>query len=117
MLYDPRRENKKTKQEIFKLDNLIAWLETKDPDEVFFYTIPSECLLCQYFQEMGLDCFGVLPTGYFETTECNGLRPYPKVFDRIAVDANGSFGNALKLAKKKEAQRWSWRWIQNIAGR
>lgn len=109
MLYN-KSTGRYTKEEIFKLDNLIAWLEAQDPTDEFIYTEPCECMCAQYFRAMGLPVFGVLPEGYHERDRdgcrIDGLHPYPKVMDMIAAEAGNTFGGALKVANKKRT--WSW---------
>lgn len=38
---------------LLNVDSLIAWLETKDPNERYCYTNPRACLLAQYFRAHG----------------------------------------------------------------
>jgi hypothetical protein len=54
MLYDPKWEAPaKIKADPFKLETLIAWLETQDPAKKYDYCDCHNCLLCQYFTAMG----------------------------------------------------------------
>lgn len=50
MLYDKKWDQK---TDPFTMQNLIAWLETKPPDEEYAYLIPRRCLLGQFAGAMG----------------------------------------------------------------
>jgi hypothetical protein len=104
MLYDPNwnkpTTDTKKKPGVFTLDGLIAWLETKDPNEKYRYLSIHRCLLAQYFHAKGFRFVSVGPNSM------DGLRygfiPYikelPPHFDNIAVSCC-TFGSALAVAK------------------
>lgn len=50
MLFNP----KWTKPEIYSLEGLIAWLETKPSDETYDWFDIKSCLVSQYLQSHGL---------------------------------------------------------------
>lgn len=57
MLYDPKWE-KSQPDLVYKgvsLRGLIAWLETKNPEETYCFLISSNCLVTQYAKAVGLD--------------------------------------------------------------
>jgi hypothetical protein len=100
MLLDPRWDKK---QNAFTLESLIAWLETKNPREVYFYWNQCSCLNAQYFRAMGFD---VKRMGACDFEADHMIYELPQTFDRIASCSrnfwsfNRTFGKALKLARK-----------------
>src|SRR5690348_2170400 len=44
---------KKPPKDIFAFDSLVAWLETKDPKEEYYYIDGTNCLIAQYFKSKG----------------------------------------------------------------
>lgn len=54
MLYDPKWDKQaETKADPASLHTLIAWLETKPPEEAYSYWQPKTCLLAQYLHALG----------------------------------------------------------------
>lgn len=100
MLYN--QDWDKPQRDIFSTDSLIAWLETKDPQEEYIYASPGNCMLAQYFYAMGKYRFvSVNPTS---VTLNDTKYPLPKGWDEIALGSplknnKFTFGHALKRAK------------------
>lgn len=46
---------------LLTLPKLIAWLETRDPEERYYYTSNDDCLVARYLRSMGVEHFGVSP--------------------------------------------------------
>lgn len=44
---------KTIKEQLWSLDNLISWLEAKNPEEVYDYSSTYGCLLSQYMRDQG----------------------------------------------------------------
>ena len=87
----------KTK-DLFTLDNLIAWLETKDPTEVYSFHWPDSCLLGQWARNVDASAFNMRIEGSFVykvNEEPINLREY----DNIACYEPWTFGAALQRAK------------------
>jgi len=98
MLYDPNWAPVETKPDVFSLDGLIAWLETRSVDGIYCYTDSGNCLLCQYFtangfQGIALDAFGFSHDGW--NTEVR----YPSIFNEVAIQHPRTFGAALERAR------------------
>jgi hypothetical protein len=97
MLFDPKWE-KLAPEELLKIENLIAWLETKDPTVAYSYMEPTSCLLAQYIRASGYPdahCGGYwlgLSTGSADILIPEGLKD-------IAWEWPRTFGAALKRAK------------------
>jgi len=84
---------------------LIAWLETKDPDETYQYSFPDCCLLFQYFTAAGLKPLGVVPQGWRDRplSDGAGYKPLPPGFDHVSSGSPETFGSALIRARIWEA--------------
>ena len=87
------------------LSSLIAWLETKDPNEYYDYGDPSNCLNTQYAKSLGYK--GVSASACHVYSKRSGwlswLSPIstmrlPMYFNEIAR-ASSTFGGALTGAK------------------
>ena len=78
---------------IFNLDNLIAWLETKDPTQRYDYWIPKSCVMGQYLTEQG---FMPWDTDVSQL-ECE--------FSSVGVSKPWTFGAALERAKLLKERR------------
>jgi len=93
MLYDPNWQKPKV-ADVFSLESLIAWLETKDPAAHYdFNNCEGACLLDQYADAMGLpDVFG-------RYSRLNEAFDYSSGH-RIAVERPRTFGAALARARK-----------------
>ena len=89
MLYDKRWDAKvETKADPFTLESLIAWLETRNPDERYDWTDGATCMCAQYFNVGAL--WDSQP----------GVRP-----DGLAVVHPWTFGAALERARAELAKR------------
>jgi hypothetical protein len=102
MLYDPKWEAP-VKANPFELSTLIAWLKTKEPDEMYCYTEAGSCLLSKYFHENGFPKFHCGPTmGHWYRNVGDGR--LPKHFNSIArgngAPRDWTFGKALKRANR-----------------
>lgn len=88
-------------EEVFTIDNLISWLETKNPDEEYDYMNNYNCLFSQFLRANGFENMSVGGTyivhndKYFTITD---------QINNIALDErynrDETFGDALKRAKK-----------------
>lgn len=80
----------------FTLESLIAWLEMQPADGTYIYTSSRNCVLCQYFRDMGF-CNPRISISLL----CydHGTVYFPKVFDRIANKDDQTFGDALQRAR------------------
>lgn len=99
MLYDPKWEM--SPATVDTVQNLIAWLETKDPKGWYNFTNPTNCLLCQYYRENGVD----IKSCNAETMRIVGeieRIPLPLHFNYVACgnSETDTFGDALKRARK-----------------
>lgn len=101
MLYNQDWEKPKP----WTLSSLIAWLETKDPNEYYEYGDPSNCLNTQYAKSLGYK--GVSASACHVYSRRSGwfswLRPIstmrlPMFFNEIAYTSD-TFGGALKGAR------------------
>lgn len=92
MLYDPKWEVK-TKADPFSLEGLIAWLETKNPDEQYDYWDRSGgCLLGQYVKSLGLKW-------EYHSDLSRGLHDKFANVVLYRIVAPWTFGGALKHAR------------------
>lgn len=81
------------------LSGLIAWLDTKQPNEGYNYSDINDCLLSQYFRSRGyigafcapgsMSAFGIFVT-----------RRVPSALDRVAIVRPWTFGAALERARQ-----------------
>jgi hypothetical protein len=101
MLYNQKWDN--PPRDILSLNSLIDWLGTKSGS--YTYTSPSNCLLCQYFKDMGIDIVAVDTVTYTFRDKQGVLRQFklPYRFNDIALwgshGGTGSFEHALNYAK------------------
>lgn len=103
MLYNPQWNQSKPKPGT--MASLIAWLETKDPNETYNYLDNKQCLAGQYNREMGrkynvanaMGGFGFFMN--FDRKMERIARNYQAFFD----PKNRTFGAALARAK-------TWKW-------
>lgn len=118
MLWDPKKD-KQVKADPFSLDTLIAWLETKNPDEQYCYMDSGRCLLSRYFIAQGFKNVRVYPEAFLHGDVAKDLplhitldtidqigTPLPVGFDWIARGSHQfdylsdhSFGGALERAR------------------
>lgn len=114
MLYNPDWD---------KIDNLVGWLETKNPEETYRYSSTTNCLLSQYVKDNGFDLVVMgnrdfvhsgfkwwNPLSWFGFSQVQSL---PEGFDSIAIgyieydnttlSPGWNFGEALARAKYYQA--------------
>lgn len=92
MLYDPKWEQQ-TKADPLSLGSLIAWLETKDPDEGYsFWNCEGGCLIGQYLTAMGHPFRG-------ETYADLSYVMHKNFGDTVAIEHPRTFGGALARAR------------------
>ena len=104
MYVDEKRQGEVT-ADPFKRSTLIAWLERKNPTEVYCYIAAANCLLCQYFEAHGYSDIEMHGNGF--SSDKSKFTPLPPHFDSIAsgawrdlTDKNHlTFGAALKRAR------------------
>ena len=104
MYLDEKRQGEVT-ADPFKRSTLIAWLERKNPAEVYCYIDTGKCLLCQYFADHGYQRISMVAVGFW--SRGNKFTALPEHFDHIAsgamrdlTDKNHlTFGAALKRAR------------------
>ena len=87
----------KTK-DLFTLDNLIAWLETKDPTMPYNFHWPDSCLLGQWARNEDITAFNIQIEGSF-VYKVNEERWDLFSFNPIACQEPWTFGAALERAK------------------
>jgi len=95
MLHNPQNDLRT----IYSVDNLIAWLETRDPDETFNYISCNDCLIHRYFTAMGLPVDRVWADGYILISNPTEIFTYPAELNNIAIFAGLTIGGALEYAK------------------
>lgn len=94
MLYDPKWEIETRPS----LEGLIAWLETKDPNEAYVWkNCDGDCLIGQYWNSLGIS----MAVGSY--MQVNGQFLYdsltsPNGDDGIAITQPHTFGGALERA-------------------
>jgi hypothetical protein len=104
MYVDEKRQGEVT-ADPFKRSTLVAWLERKNPDELYCYIDSQNCVLCQYFAAHGYQDIQMNAGGFY--SRGNKFTPLPPHFDNIAsgawrdlTDKNHlTFGAALKRAR------------------
>jgi hypothetical protein len=120
MLYNPDWKNRPASDDWRSLDNLISWLETKNPNEVYQYSNGLNCMLSQYLKAKGKK--GVLVKNktaiFYKMSKFLFFRwnrrkehDLPPFFDQIALgssidnnrDRVWNFGAALERAKSVRA--------------
>jgi len=92
------------RRSLLSLDSLIAWLESKEPKERYDYMSIIDCLLAQYFTEVG---------GYKNVKITCGTvwrgrwTKLPSAFNEVSFGPrrNWTFGAALKRARKIALQK------------
>lgn len=106
MLYNKDWDKPAKKLEMWTLPHLIAWLETKPADGFYDYCDSRHCLMCQYVQDnlggrVWANSMCVTRTGI---TSWPTKYTLPPLFDRIARGGNGTYGDALWLARAYQSQ-------------
>ena len=84
----------------FTLEALIAWLETKEPEEMYCYTSNGHCLIAQYLEHHNIPFEGVVGDGYYYD---KNLNRHKTPFHQIAVTKPRTFGAALQRAIDEQA--------------
>lgn len=96
MLYNPSWSKE------FTRENLIAWLETKPPDESYCFVVANECLLAQWARsvdssaEVNENISAYAYKVHGKNVILGGFMQY------IASNEPWTFGAALKRAKNEE---------------
>ena len=104
MFVDEKRQGEVT-ADPFKRSTLIAWLERKNPDELYCYIAAANCLLCQYFADHGYSEIEMHGAGFY--SRGNKFTRLPPHFNAIADGCyrdlkdgpRWTFGAALKRAR------------------
>lgn len=99
MLYDPKWETKKP--DVFSLESLIAWLETRPADKEYCFMSNDGCMLAQYYLAIG---FKKVDIGGMSITLDGHWQNMPDDFADIPADWPRTYGGALARARKAHAQ-------------
>jgi len=101
MLFNKNWDKPKTKLDPLSLDDFIAWLETKDPQQIHCFNNVSRCLMAQWAQSIDPDAKSDPKPGnswlYLvkgEVVNFQGTK-----LPRVAVNTGSTFGEALAKAK------------------
>lgn len=87
-------------------ESLVAWLEKQPAEGRYDFRNPYNCLLCQYFRDMGLPVVSVIPDGWREKWEAgHRLHPLPEGWNKVAEgkpwdESTRGFGSALERARE-----------------
>lgn len=111
------------------LDDLIAWLETRDPGEQYDYYSTRECLLCRYFaaRRPGHEMIRVTPNAVFGnlvTYRLFGLvrkteyfcEPLPDHFDAISCQGAEGRDEPARVRTVGGALAWARRVRRRLSG-
>jgi hypothetical protein len=112
MLYDRRWEKKaKTKRPKPSLRGLIAWLETKDPDEGYeFFDCEGACLVGQYMASLGVTLtYG--PPKHTYMKACAAIFGGNGNDASVAIEHPRTFGGALRRARALQSNN---KYVANI---
>jgi hypothetical protein len=91
MLYNPKWND------VWSLSSLIAWLETKDPDERYQYQSCCECLIAQYLIYRG---WREPRVGPHDAEQDNHMpERLPPHWDDISNYGERTFGAALERVR------------------
>lgn len=82
----------------FELQSLIDWLDKQPARGKYDYSEPQACLICQYFDAIGIRYDTVDPY-HWRSSERGDLRPLPEGFNDIAQRPPWTFGGALVRAR------------------
>lgn len=83
----------------FDIRSLHDWLKSMPADQSYDYTDSRRCVLCQYFDFIGLPYESVCSFGWFDVR--GEKHPLPRDFLSVAVgmgDDTWTFGQAAKRA-------------------
>ena len=87
----------------FTLDNLIAWLETKDPTEEFNYYFNNNCLLAQWVKNIDINAQPNMASHAFSyivnDQEVDFLVSHKSFMRNVINVEPWTFGAALERAK------------------
>lgn len=85
-------------QNIFSLEGLISWLETKPPETTYCYTDIGGCLVYQYFHARGIPICSMGALDWSDTT--GGQHLLPPGLNAVAVGNPRTYGGALQRARE-----------------
>ena len=98
MLFDKRWDKPEVKVHSFSLVGLVAWLETKNPDETYEWAGCTPCLIEQYGTFAGVkNVFAPIDPGNYETTPYYVLSTSNH---QLAAQKPHTFGAALERTRK-----------------
>lgn len=101
MLYNKNWNKAVPTTDPMSMDGLIAWLETKPPDEFYQYTDSSKCLLGQWVKH--LDCTArnmAEPMNSFVYQVHGQVVNFKHTpFNYVASNQGSTFGGALRVAR------------------
>lgn len=105
MLFNPEWEVE-TKPDVLSLENLVAWLETKDPAEHYNFHESNKCVLAQWAESIDPCVDFVIGETSFDYL-VNGQMVSLRGFKAIANDGNckWTFGAALTRARAALAHK------------
>ena len=107
MLHNPNWDKPKPvpMTDPMSLDDLIAWLETKDPNQSYQFADANNCLLAQWVKHLDPEAIHVLRHDNSYVYQVHGKKVdfQSPIFARVA--AHRSFGEALFDAKIYQGQR------------
>lgn len=87
------------------LDDFIAWLETKDPNQSYHFTDVSQCLLAQWVKHLDPNAFSSHADNNSYVYWVHGKRVDFRFTTLGRVAAAGTFGGALFYAKRYQGQK------------
>jgi hypothetical protein len=93
MLHNPNWQ----KPKVNTLESLIAWLETKPPEQRYTYTNGWTCMVAQYYKAKGYWFVTVGPTRFGHGLNRNEELPFG--FNAVAARGEPTFGAALERAR------------------
>lgn len=96
MLFDPKWQ---VKADPLTLQSLIAWLETKPPDEIYCYVDQGRSLAAQYNIEIGRK-YAVY--SLFDPPETDETK-FDYALEWISCDGRQTFGATLSRARRQLA--------------
>lgn len=87
------------------LDDFIAWLETKDPNQSYHFTDASQCLLAQWVKHLDPEALNSLADNNSYVYRVHGKRVDFRFTPLGRCAAAGTFGGALFYAKRYQGQK------------
>ena len=101
MLFNPIWNRPK----ILTVEDLVEWLESKNPAEEYVFISLQNCLIAQYLRARGYKNVSVggsfffhKPTGFFSSVK-RPRKNIPPIFNNISTPAPRTFGAALERAR------------------